>query len=54
MIHSKQIIGILGIIFAVLGGISWHFQEKLPAFLLWAMAALLLFKLNKRRKNKHR
>ncbi|MGE0242680.1 MAG: hypothetical protein AB7F53_01365 [Nitrososphaeraceae archaeon] len=49
----KQILGIIGIVMAVLGGITWFYQEKLPAIMLWGLAALILFQLNKK-KNKFR
>ena len=49
----KQILGLIGIVMAVLGGIIWFYQERLPALLLWGLAALILFQLNKK-KSKHR
>ena len=45
----KQILGIIGIVMAVLGGITWFNQEKLPAIMLWGLAALILFQLNKKK-----
>ena len=45
----KQILGITGILMALLGGISWFYQEKLPALMLWGLAALILFQLNKKK-----
>ncbi len=52
-VKRKQILGIIGIVMAVLGGITWFYQEKLPAIMLWGLAALILFQLNKK-KNKFR
>ncbi|HZL22474.1 MAG TPA: hypothetical protein VFC05_04060 [Nitrososphaeraceae archaeon] len=49
---TKKILGIIGIVMAVLGGVSWFFQQKIPAILLWGGAALIMFKLNKRTKKK--
>lgn len=48
-VKRKQILGIIGIVMAVLGGISWFYQEKLPAIMLWGFAALILFQLNKKK-----
>ena len=52
MVKSKQILGIEGIFMAVLGGIAWFFQQRLPAIMLWGVAALILFQLNKRKKGR--
>ncbi|HEX7140916.1 MAG TPA: hypothetical protein VF222_00395 [Nitrososphaeraceae archaeon] len=52
MVSTRQFLGIIGIIMAVLGGIAWFFQQKLTAFMLWGGAALIMFKLNKRTKKK--
>ncbi|HEX6673218.1 MAG TPA: hypothetical protein VF084_13370 [Nitrososphaeraceae archaeon] len=49
---TKKILGIIGIVMAVLGGVAWFFQQKMPAILLWGGAALIMFKLNKRTKKK--
>jgi len=38
---------------AVLGGVAWFFQEKLPAIILWGGAAMIMFQLNKRSKKKY-
>jgi hypothetical protein len=51
-VKSKQILGIIGIIMAVLGGIAWFFQQRLPAIMLWGIAAIILFQLNKRKKRR--
>ncbi|HEY6586656.1 MAG TPA: hypothetical protein VIY98_00050 [Nitrososphaeraceae archaeon] len=52
MVKTRQILGIVGIVMAVLGGLAWFFQQKMPAFMLWGGAALIMFKLNKRTKKK--
>jgi hypothetical protein len=49
---TKKILGIIGIVMAVLGGVAWFLQQKMPAILLWGGAALIMFKLNKRTKKK--
>jgi hypothetical protein len=58
LIKYRQAIGILGMIFAVLGGVAWFIQQNIIAVILWGSAGLILLKLNKRnrkirrRKNK--
>ena len=58
LIKNRQVMGILGMIFAVLGGIAWYIQQNIIAVILWGSAGLILLKLNKRnrkirrRKNK--
>jgi hypothetical protein len=52
LVKSKQIFGIIGIFMAVLGGIVWFFQQRIPAIMLWGIAALILFQLNKRKKRR--
>jgi hypothetical protein len=52
LVKTKQILGILGILMAVVGGVAWFFQQKLPALVLWGGAAMIMFRLNKRKKNK--
>jgi hypothetical protein len=49
---TRQILGIVGIVMALLGGVAWFFQQKIPAFMLWGGAALIMFNLNKRTKKK--
>jgi hypothetical protein len=46
MVKQKQILGILGACFAVGGGITWLFH---PLFspILWAIAGIIILKLNK-------
>jgi hypothetical protein len=58
LIKYRQAMGILGMIFAVLGGVAWFIQQNIIAVILWGSAGLILLKLNKRnrkirrRKNK--
>ena len=58
LIKYRQVLGILGMIFAVLGGVAWYIQQNIIAVILWGSAGLILLKLNKRdrkigrRKNK--
>ena len=51
MIKYKQGIAILGMIFAVLGGIAWFVQQNVVAIILWGAAGWILIKLNKRNRN---
>ncbi|MGH9911339.1 MAG: hypothetical protein ACRD5J_19660 [Nitrososphaeraceae archaeon] len=51
MVRRRQAIGILGMVFAVAGGIAWFFRQNFVAIMLWGVAGLILFKLNKRKKN---
>jgi hypothetical protein len=51
MVKRKQAIGILGMVFAVLGGVAWFFRQHFIAIMLWGVAGLILLKLNKRRRN---
>jgi hypothetical protein len=43
----KQIMGIAGMVLAILGGIAWFYQQYIPAAILWAAAAIIVFRLNK-------
>ena len=52
LVKTKQILGIIGILMAVVGGVAWFFQQKLPALMLWGGAAMIMFRLNKRAKKK--
>lgn len=52
LVKTKQILGVIGILMAVVGGIAWFFQQKLPALMLWGGAAMIMFRLNKREKKK--
>ena len=53
MFGQRQAIGILGMIFAIVGGIAWFFQQTFFAIMLWGAAGIILLKLNKK-KNKRR
>jgi hypothetical protein len=48
LIKYRQAMGILGMIFAVLGGVAWFIQQNIIAVILWGSAGLILLKLNKR------
>jgi hypothetical protein len=49
LVRQKQAIGIMGMIFAVAGGIVWFFQATIPALVLWGVAIIIIFKLKQRR-----
>jgi hypothetical protein len=51
LIKYRQGIGILGMIFAILGGVAWFIQQNVIAIILWGAAGLILLKLNKRNRN---
>jgi hypothetical protein len=51
MVRKRQAIGILGMAFAVAGGIAWFFRQTFVAIMLWGVAGLILLKLDKRKKN---
>jgi hypothetical protein len=53
MFGQRQAIGILGMIFAIVGGIAWFFQQTFFAIMLWGAAGIILLKLNKK-KNQRR
>ena len=53
MFGRRQAIGILGMIFAIVGGIAWFFQQTFFAIMLWGAAGIILLKLNKK-KNQRR
>jgi hypothetical protein len=48
MFGQRQAIGILGIIFAISGGIAWFFQQTIFAVMLWGVAGIILLKLNRK------
>ncbi|HEX5892752.1 MAG TPA: hypothetical protein VFY41_07820 [Nitrososphaeraceae archaeon] len=48
MFGQRQAIGILGMIFAIVGGIAWFFQQTFFAIMLWGAAGIILLKLNKK------
>ena len=50
LIKQRQAIGILGMVFAIGGGIGWFLQQILLAIILWGFAGLILLKLNKQKK----
>jgi hypothetical protein len=47
MVKQKKILGILGACFAVGGGITWLFHQYLFSSILWAIAGIIILKLNK-------
>jgi hypothetical protein len=51
LIKYKQAMGILGMIFAALGGLAWFIQQNIVAIILWGAAGLILIRLNKRYRN---
>ena len=48
MFGQRQAIGILGMIFAVAGGVAWFFQQTIFAVILWGVAGIILLKLNRK------
>jgi 4-hydroxybenzoate polyprenyltransferase len=50
MIKQRQILGILGACLAVGGGITWFLHQYLFASILWAIAGIIVWKLNKMKK----
>lgn len=51
LIKYRQGIIILGMIFAILGGVAWFIQQNVIAIILWGSAGLILLKLNKRNRS---
>jgi hypothetical protein len=49
LVRQRQAIGIIGMIFAVAGGIAWFFQATIPAVVLWGVAIIIIFRLKQRR-----
>jgi hypothetical protein len=49
MVKRKQILGILGACFAIGGGITWLFDHYISSAFLWAIAGIIVLKLNKTR-----
>ena len=47
MVKRKQILGILGACLAVGGGITWFVHQYQISVVLWGIAGMILFKLNK-------
>jgi hypothetical protein len=54
LVGQRQAIGILGMIFAVLGGVAWFFRQNIVAIMLWGVAGLIILKLNKRTNTRRR
>jgi hypothetical protein len=54
LVGQRQAIGILGMVFAVLGGVAWFLRQNIVAIMLWGVAGLILLKLNKRTKPRRR
>ncbi|HJU94860.1 MAG TPA: DUF5924 family protein [Nitrososphaera sp.] len=50
----RQVKSIVGMAFAVLGGVAWFFQLYIPAAMLWGAAMVIVFSLNKRKKQGQR
>jgi hypothetical protein len=46
----RQAKGIVGMVFAVLGGVAWFFQVYIVAVILWGAAMFIVFTLNRRRR----
>ena len=49
MVRQKQAIGIIGMIFALAGGIAWFLQAVIPALMLWGVAIIIIFKMKRRK-----
>jgi 4-hydroxybenzoate polyprenyltransferase len=49
LVKQKQAIGIVGMIFALAGGIAWFFQAAIPALMLWGVAIIIIFKLKRKK-----
>ena len=54
LVGQRQAIGILGMIFAVLGGVAWFLRQNIVAIMLWGVAGLIILKLNKRVRTRRR
>ena len=50
MASRKKAIGILGMAFAVLGGVAWFFGQHIPAAIAWGVAIIIMLKLNARKR----
>jgi len=48
----RQIYGIIGMVSAIAGGITWFLQLYVPAFVLWGIAILILFRMKKKKSRK--
>ncbi|HEY6163941.1 MAG TPA: hypothetical protein VIW25_03455 [Nitrososphaeraceae archaeon] len=49
MVRQRQTIGLVGMFFALTGGVLWFFQQTLFAVMLWGIAGIILLKLNKQK-----
>ena len=49
----RQVKGIVGMVFSVLGAVAWFFQVYILT-ILWGAAMVIVFSLNKRRKQGQR
>lgn len=50
LVGQRQAIGILGMVFAILGGVAWFLRQNIVAVMLWGVAGLILLTLTKRTK----
>jgi Flp pilus assembly protein TadB len=50
----RQAKGIVGMAFAVLGGVAWYFQLYIIGVILWGAAVVVVFSLNRRRSQRRR
>jgi hypothetical protein len=50
LVRQRKVIGILGMFFAVTGGITWLFQQMFFAVMLWSIAGIILIKLNREKR----
>jgi hypothetical protein len=50
--RRRQVIGIVGMALAALGGAAWFYGQHIPAAILWIGAAGIVFSLNKRKNNR--
>lgn len=49
MVSQRKAIAIIGMAFAVAGGAAWFFEQKIPAFILWGVAVIIMLKINRKR-----
>ncbi len=47
MFGVRQAISILGMIFAIAGGIAWFLHQTIFAIMLWVVAGIIILKLKK-------
>jgi hypothetical protein len=48
----RQAKSVVGMAFAVLGGVAWFFQLYIVAAILWGAAMVIVFSLNRRRRQR--